>query len=132
MFFEKINKSGIERLTTTTTKKKHGAEAADGLKRIGCAQRRGRGELWAQDGGRLRRRRRRPRGTAGELRHTWLPNHAVFLRLQEGRENQGSAETEKPASSLPSSPPLPPQSLTRNLLSGLAESSFCGTQKTPS
>ena len=68
----------------------------------------------------------------GELWQTWLPNHAVFLRLQEGRENQGSAETEKPASSLPSSPPLPPQSLTRNLLSGLAESSFCGTQKTPS
>ncbi|KAJ1069527.1 hypothetical protein K5549_021479 [Capra hircus] len=62
------------------------------------------------------------------MRHTWLPNHAVFLRLQEGRENQGSAETEKPASSLPSSPPLPPQSLTRNLLSGLAESSFCGTR----
>ena len=66
----------------------------------------------------------------GELWHTWLPNHAVFLRLREGRKNQSSAETEKPASSLPSSPPLPPQLLMRNLVLGLSESSVCGVQKT--
>lgn len=62
--------------------------------------------------------------------HTWPPGHAVFLRLREGRKNQSSAETEKPASSLPSSPPLPPLLLTRSLGLGLAERSLCGTQKT--
>ncbi|KAB0378466.1 hypothetical protein FD755_010044, partial [Muntiacus reevesi] len=56
--------------------------------------------------------------------HTWPPSHAVFLRLRGGRKNQSSAETEKPASSLPSSPPLPPRLLTRNLGLGLAESSL--------
>lgn len=60
----------------------------------------------------------------GELWQTWLPNHAVFLRLREGLKNQSSAETEKPASSLPSSPPLPPQLLTRNLVLGLGGELF--------
>lgn len=60
----------------------------------------------------------------GELWQTWLPNHAVFLRLREGLKNQSSTETEKPASSLPSSPPLPPQLLTRNLVLGLGGELF--------
>nr|XP_031530777.1 nuclear pore complex protein Nup88 [Vicugna pacos] len=62
----------------------------------------------------------------GELWQTWLPNHAVFLRLREGLKNQSPAEAEKPASSsLPSSsPPLPPQSLTRNLVLGLGGELF--------
>ncbi|KAF4012272.1 hypothetical protein G4228_004325 [Cervus hanglu yarkandensis] len=60
----------------------------------------------------------------GELWQTWLPNHAVFLRLREGLKNQSSAETKKPASSLPSSPPLPPQLLTRNLVLGLGGELF--------
>ncbi|OWK02528.1 hypothetical protein Celaphus_00010616 [Cervus elaphus hippelaphus] len=58
--------------------------------------------------------------------------HAVFWRLREGRKNQSSAETEKPASSLPSSPPLPPRLLTRNLVLGLAESSFFVRLRGPS
>ncbi|XP_065764612.1 nuclear pore complex protein Nup88 isoform X3 [Muntiacus reevesi] len=60
----------------------------------------------------------------GELWQTWLPNHSVFLRLREGLKNQSSAETKKPASSLPSSPPLPPQLLTRNLVLGLGGELF--------
>lgn len=60
----------------------------------------------------------------GELWQTWLPNHAVFLRLREGLKSQSSAETKKPASSLPSSPPLPPQLLTRNLVLGLGGELF--------
>ncbi|KAI5280897.1 Nuclear Pore Complex Protein Nup88 [Manis pentadactyla] len=61
-------------------------------------------------------------GLAGDrdLWQTWLPNHVVFLRLREGLKNQSPAEAEKPApSSLPSSPSLSPQSLTRNLVLGL-------------
>lgn len=122
MLFEKINKSGmpLERLTKKNTGPRQWTAGADWLR----AQRRGHGELWAQDGG--------AEGGPGdgELRPTWLPNHAVFLRLREGRKNQSSAEPEKPASSLPSSPPLPPQLLMRKLVLGLAESSFCGAQKT--
>ncbi|XP_066118935.1 nuclear pore complex protein Nup88 isoform X1 [Saccopteryx bilineata] len=61
----------------------------------------------------------------GELWQTWLPNHAVFLRLREGLKDQSPAEAEKPASSLsPSSPPLPPQLLTRNLVLGLGGELF--------
>uniref|UniRef100_A0A480TS71 Nuclear pore complex protein Nup88 isoform 1 n=1 Tax=Sus scrofa TaxID=9823 RepID=A0A480TS71_PIG len=57
----------------------------------------------------------------GELWQTWLPNHAVFLRLREGLKNQSPAEVEKPASSsLSSSPPL----LTRNLVLGLGGELF--------
>nr|XP_058902687.1 nuclear pore complex protein Nup88 isoform X3 [Kogia breviceps] len=61
----------------------------------------------------------------GELWHAWLPDHAVFLQLQEGRKNQSPAAAEKPASSsLPSPPPLPPQLLTRNLVLGLGGELF--------
>ncbi|KAM9208653.1 nuclear pore complex protein Nup88 [Dugong dugon] len=57
----------------------------------------------------------------GDLWHTRLPNHAVFLRLREGLKNQSPAETEKSASSsLPSPPPL----LTTNLLFGLGGEIF--------
>uniref|UniRef100_A0A8C6CEV8 Nucleoporin 88 n=2 Tax=Monodon monoceros TaxID=40151 RepID=A0A8C6CEV8_MONMO len=59
----------------------------------------------------------------GELWQAWLPDHAVFLRLREGRKNQSAAE--KPASSsLPSPPPLPPHLLTRNLVLGLGGELF--------
>ncbi|XP_008060106.1 nuclear pore complex protein Nup88 isoform X5 [Carlito syrichta] len=61
----------------------------------------------------------------GELWQTWLPNHVVFSRLREGLKNQSPAEAEKPdSSSLPSSPPLPPQLLTRNLVFGLGGEFF--------
>jgi hypothetical protein len=61
----------------------------------------------------------------GELWQTWLPNHVVFLRLQEGLKNQNPTEAEKPASSsLPSPPPLPPQLLMRNLVFGLGGELF--------
>ena len=59
----------------------------------------------------------------GELWQTWLPNHAVFVRLREGLKNQSPAEAGKAASlSLPSPPP--PQLLTRNLLFGLGGELF--------
>ncbi|XP_049716986.1 nuclear pore complex protein Nup88 isoform X3 [Elephas maximus indicus] len=57
----------------------------------------------------------------GELWHTQLPNHAVFLRLREGLKNQSAVETEKSASSSLSSPP---PLLTRNLLFGLGGEIF--------
>ena len=62
-------------------------------------------------------------GAAGdcELWQAWLPDHAVFLRLQEGRKNQSLAAAEKPASS---SLPSPPQLLTRNLVLGLGGELF--------
>ncbi|KAF7477836.1 Hypothetical predicted protein [Marmota monax] len=61
----------------------------------------------------------------GDLWQTWLPNHVVFLRLREGLKNQSPTDSEKPASSLlPSSPPLPPQLLTRNLIFGLGGELF--------
>lgn len=61
----------------------------------------------------------------GELWQAWLPDHAVFLRLREGRKNQSPASAEKPASSsLPSPPPLPPHLLTRNLVLGLGGELF--------
>ncbi|XP_022451794.1 nuclear pore complex protein Nup88 isoform X4 [Delphinapterus leucas] len=61
----------------------------------------------------------------GELWQAWLPDHAVFLRLREGRKNQSPAAAEKPASSsLPSPPPLPPHLLTRNLVLGLGGELF--------
>ncbi|XP_029784318.1 nuclear pore complex protein Nup88 [Suricata suricatta] len=56
----------------------------------------------------------------GEPWQTWLPNHAVFLRLREGLKSQSPAEAEKPACSpSPSSPPL-----TRNLVLGLGGELF--------
>ncbi|XP_023579183.1 nuclear pore complex protein Nup88 [Octodon degus] len=61
----------------------------------------------------------------GDLWQTWLPNHVVFSRLREGLKHQRPAEIEKPASSsLSSSPPLPPQLLTRNLVFGLGGELF--------
>ncbi|XP_006863365.1 PREDICTED: nuclear pore complex protein Nup88 [Chrysochloris asiatica] len=57
----------------------------------------------------------------GELWHTRLPNHAVFLRLREGLKNKSPAETEKLSSSSLSSPP---SLLTRNLLFGLGGEIF--------
>lgn len=61
----------------------------------------------------------------GELWQSWLPNHAVFLRLREGLKNQSPAEAEKPAASTsPSCPPLPPHLLTRNLVFGLGGELF--------
>ncbi|XP_036692848.1 nuclear pore complex protein Nup88 isoform X2 [Balaenoptera musculus] len=62
-------------------------------------------------------------GAAGdcELWQAWLPDHAVFLRLQEGQKNQSLAAAEKPASS---SLPSPPQLLTRNLVLGLGGELF--------
>lgn len=59
----------------------------------------------------------------GELWQTWLPNHAVFLRLREGLKNPSPAEAEKPVSSSLPSPP-PPQLLTRNLVLGLGGELF--------
>lgn len=63
--------------------------------------------------------------TDAELWQTWLPNHAVFPRLREGLKNRSPAEPEKAvSSSLPSSPRLPPQLLTRNLVFGLGGELF--------
>lgn len=59
----------------------------------------------------------------GELWQSWLPNHAVFLRLREGLKSQRPAEAEKPAAS-PSRQPLPPRLLTRNLVFGLGGELF--------
>lgn len=60
----------------------------------------------------------------GEPWQTWLPNHAVFVRLREGLKSQSPAEAGNAASlSLPSSPP-PPQLLTRNLVFGLGGELF--------
>lgn len=61
----------------------------------------------------------------GEPWQSWLPNHAVFLRLREGlksqSQSQSPAEAEKPTCSpSPSSPPL----LTRNLVLGLGGELF--------
>lgn len=56
----------------------------------------------------------------GEPWQSWLPNHAVFLRLREGLKSQSPAEAEKPACSPSPSPPP----LTRNLVLGLGGELF--------
>lgn len=58
----------------------------------------------------------------GEPWQTWLPNHAVFLRLREGLKHHSPAEAEKQTSS--SLPTSPPQVLTRNLVFGLCGDLF--------